>query len=76
MDRKRLFKVYLVGQGHGCYATEYKREFLGDTWATSKAKAVSNIRYRLRQKGELLPEDLGDSEGRGHVVWVFEAVAV
>jgi hypothetical protein len=76
MEKKQKFKVYLVGQGHGCYASEYWREDLGETWATSRAKAISNIRYRLRQKGELLPDDLGDSEGRGYVTWVFEAVTV
>ena len=76
MEKKQKFKVYLVGKGHGCYASEYWREELGETWATSKEKAISNIRYRLRQKGELLPDDLGDSEGRGYVTWVFEAVTV
>lgn len=76
MEKKQKFRVYLIGKGHGCYASEYKRTALGETWATSRAKAISNIRYRLRQKGELLPEDLGDSEGRGYVTWVFEAVTV
>jgi hypothetical protein len=76
MEKKQKFKVYLVGQDHGCYASEYKKTELGETWATSRAKAISNIRYRLRQKGELLPEDLDDSQGRGYVQWVFEAVIV
>ena len=76
MEKKQKFKVYLVGKGHGCYASEYWREDLGETWAVSPEKAISNIRYRLRQKGELLPEDLDDSEGRGYVQWVFEAVTV
>ena len=76
MEKKQKFKVYLVGQGHGCYASEYWREDLGETWATSKEKAISNIRYRLRQAGELLPDDLGDSEGLGFVHYSLEAVAV
>ena len=76
MEKKQKFKVYLVGHGTGCYASEYYKEELGATWATSKEKAISNIRYRLRQKGELLPDDLGDSEGRGYVTWVFEVVAL
>ena len=76
MSPKQKFRVYLVGKGHGCYASEYWREDLGETWATSREKAISNIRYRLRQKGELLPDDLGDSEGRGYVTWVFEVVAL
>lgn len=74
MEKKQKFKVYLVGKGHGCYASEYKRTALGETWATSRAKAISNIRYRLRQKGELLPDDLGDSEGMGFVHYELEAV--
>lgn len=76
MEHKRLFKVYLIGKGHGCYAAEYRREFMGDTWAMSAAKAVSNIKYRLRQKGEEFPDDLGDSEGMGYVHYELEAVAV
>ena len=75
MEKKQKFKVYLVGKGHGCYASEYKKTALGETWATSRAKAISNIRYRLRQKGELLPDDLGDSEGMGFVHYTWEAVA-
>jgi len=73
---KRKFTVYLVGHGSGCYAKEYRRELIGSTWATSAAKAVSNIKYRLRQKGEYLPDDLGDSEGMGFVHYELEAVAV
>ena len=73
-NAKHKFTVYLVGHGTGCYASEYYREALGETWATSAAKAISNIRYRLRQKGELLPDDLGDSEGMGFVHYELEAV--
>lgn len=76
MEKKQKFKVYLVGKGHGCYASEYWREDLGETWATSREKAISNIRYRLRQKGELLPDDLEDSMGMGYVHYELEAEAV
>ncbi len=76
MEQKTKYQVYLVGHGHGCYAKEYYREVLGETWAVSPAKAVANIRYRLRQAGELLPDDLGDSEGMGFVHYTLEAVAV
>ena len=71
---KRKYEVYLVGHGTDCYASEYYREALGETWAPSAAKAISNIKYRLRQKGELLPDDLGDSEGMGFVHYELEAV--
>ena len=74
MEKKQKFKVYLVGKGHGCYASEYWREDLGETWAVSSAKAISNIKYRLRKSGEVLPEDFGDSEGKGYVHFKFEAV--
>lgn len=70
----KLYKVYIVGEGHGCYASEHFRELTGETWAASAAKAISNIKYRLRQSGEALPEDFGDSEGKGYVHFKFEAV--
>ncbi len=76
MGNKRLFKVYLVGHGEGCYAKEYRREEIGQTFATSPAKAVSNIKFRLRQKGEYIPEDQYDSAGLGYVYYSLEAVAV
>ena len=75
-QKKSKYHVYLVGHGHSCYASEYYRESLGETWAVSPSKAVSNIRYRLRQAGELLPDDLGDSEGMGFVHYELAAVAV
>ena len=73
-NAKHKFTVYLVGHGSGCYASEYRRELIGSTWATSAAKAVSNIKYRMRQNGERLPDDLGDSEGMGFVHYELEAV--
>ena len=76
MNQKRRYDVFLVGHGTGCYAKEYYRERLGGTWAVSEEKAISNIRYRLRQSGELLPDDLGDAEGMGFVHYDLEAVAV
>ena len=68
------YAVYLVGTGYGCYAKDYKKILMGETWAVSSAKAISNIKYRLRQSGEVLPEDFGDSEGKGYVHFKFEAV--
>ena len=76
MENKTKYKVYLIGHGHGCYAETYYKEDLGETWAVSPEKAISNIKYRLRQKGELLPDDLGDSEGMGFVHYELKAVAV
>ena len=47
---KRKYKVFLVGRGEGCYAKDFYRGLLGETWAVSPAKAISNIKYRLRQQ--------------------------
>ncbi len=70
---KHKYNVYLVGRGHGCYAAEVKRTFMGETWAVSEKKAASNVHYRIRQNGEKLPEDYSDSSGQGYVVWTLEA---
>ena len=70
---KHKYNVYLVGRGHGCYAAEVKRTFMGETWAVSEKKAASNVHYRIRQNGETLPEDYSDSSGQGYVVWTLEA---
>lgn len=76
MDHRRTFKVYLVGRGSGCYAKEYRREFMGSTLAVTPAQAINNIMYRLRQNGEYLPDDIEDSMGMGYVHYELEAVAV
>ena len=73
---KHKYNVYLVGRGHGCYADEIRKTFMGETWAVSEKKAASNIHYRLRQSGEKLPEDYSDSSGSGYVVWTLEAEQV
>ena len=72
-QNKHKYNVYLVGRGHGCYAAEVKRTFMGETWAVSEKKAASNVHYRIRQNGEKLPEDYSDSAGQGYVVWTLEA---
>ena len=70
---KRKFNVYLVGKGNGCYTHQYSKDFMGETWATSKAKAVNNIHYRIRQNGEELPLTQYDSMGYGFVEYVLVA---
>lgn len=70
---KRKFKVYLVGKGNGCYTQQYSKGFMGETWATSKAKAVNNIHYRIMQNGEELPLTQYDSMGYGYVEYVLMA---
>lgn len=75
MAKKQKYSVYLVGHGHGCYASDYCNQFVGETWAVSPAKAVSNIKYRLRQEGQYVPDDIGDCLDEGYVHFELEAVA-
>lgn len=67
--KKKKFSVYIEGTGYGCYC-DY-REFVGDTYAVSKLKAISNIKYRMRQEGKPLPCDIEDAYGRGYITFKF-----
>ena len=75
---KKHYNVYYVGKGDGCYAENYKRIYIGDTWAESSKKACSNVRYRLRDKnnpnGGYSTDIMGDSQGMGYVEFSFEAI--
>jgi len=77
---KKKYSVYYVGKGTGCYAEDYQRTYIGDTWATSKEKACSNVRYRLRDKehphGDYSINFLDDSEEMGFVKFTYEAVEI
>ena len=77
---KKKYSVYYVGKGTGCYAEDYKRIYLGDTWAVSPEKACSNIRFRQRTKempnGGYSTDFLGDSEDMGYVEFYYEAIEV
>ena len=73
---KKKYEVYLVGTGHGCFNKNYSRHLMGETWAVSKKKAVSNIHYRIHKSGEELPGTLEDSYGMGYVVYTLEAEEV
>ena len=68
--QKRKYQVFWVGTGTGCYAKDYCREFLGETWAVSEAQACNNIRYRT---GFPLCDELGDRAGEGYVFFIMEA---
>ena len=70
---KKKYTVFILGVGYGCYAKDFCKNFVGYTWATSVNKAVSNVRYRMRQEGKYIPNDLGDIYERGYVH--FELVA-
>ena len=47
---KRKFHVYRVGEGTGCYARNYKVDFIGSTWAVSSKQACNLVRYRVLKK--------------------------
>ena len=77
---KKKYSVYYVGKGTGCYAENYKKIYLGDTWAISPEKACSNVRYRMRDKsnpnGGYSINYLDDSQGLGYVFYQYEAIEV
>lgn len=74
---KRKYSVYYIGKGTGCYAQDYCKIYLGDTWAVSKEKACSNVRYRNRNKelpnGGYKNDILSDYAGEGVVSFEYEA---
>lgn len=68
---KRKYQVFWVGTGYGCYAKEYCKELLGETWAVSEKQAVNNIHFRT---GYPFCDVLGDCLGEGHVDFELKAV--
>ena len=76
MENKHKYEVWLIGTGSGCFARDYRKVFLGSTWATTPKKAEANIKYRLRTSGETLPDDVFDRYGEGSIRYELKAVAV
>ena len=75
MESKRKYNVYRVGTGYGCFARNYRRDFIGSTWAVSDKRACSQVRYRESQKYNFnLLEPLYDSLDMGYVTFSLEAV--
>lgn len=74
-QKKSKYHVYRVGTGFGCFARNYRRDFIGSTWAQSDKKACSQVRYREQQKLNFnLLEPLWDSHDMGYVTFHLEAV--
>ncbi len=77
---KKHYCVYYVGRGTGCYAKEYQKTFLGETWAVSEEKACNNVRYRHRDKnykhGGYKNDYLDDCLGEGDVIFTYEAIEI
>lgn len=77
---KKHYNVYYVGKGFGCYAKDYCKVFLGDTWAVSEKKACSQVRWRYRNKnnpnGGYSTDILGDCKDEGMVMFEYIAELV
>ena len=75
--QRKKYAVYYVGTGEGCYAKEYKKIYLGDTWAVSKEEAESNVRFRYRDEkhpnGGYSYDILGDRLDEGTVFFEYKA---
>ena len=72
---KTKYHVYRVGTGFGCYARNYRRDFIGSTWAVSEKQAVNNVRHREALKNNfILTEPLYDSLGMGYVTFHLKSV--
>lgn len=75
MESKHKYNVYRVGTGYGCFARNYRRDYIGSTWAVSDKRACSQVRYRESQKYNFnLLEPLYDSLDMGYVTFRLEAV--
>lgn len=78
MKAKRQYNVFLVGRGSGCYAENYRREFIGTTMAVSAKQACNNVRFR-EMKDKKNPNGgysmwvLGDYADEGDVIYTYEA---
>lgn len=72
---KQKYHVYRVGIGEGCYARNYRRDFVGFTWAVSEKQARSLVRYRVlhNEKFDLIAP-MYDSRDEGMVNFHLEAV--
>jgi len=77
---KKHYAVYYEGHGWGCYAENYSKVYIDDTWAVSPEKACSNVRYRYRNEkmpnGGYATEVLGDYLGEGEVLFEYKAYEI
>lgn len=71
---KRKYAVYKVGKGDGCYAKDYCRDFVGETFAVSEKQAINQVVYRNGNGRRF--DILGDYLEEGIVVFYYEAEEV
>lgn len=69
---RQKYNVYLIGTGHGCYAEDYRRVFLGSTFAVSEAQACNNVRHRCGGYSAS-SFDIGDYLEEGFVSYSYKA---
>lgn len=50
--QKYVYEVYVDRATHSYLGTSWKTSKLGETWAVSAAKAINNIKFRLRIKNQ------------------------
>lgn len=74
-NNNHKYHVYRVGTGYGCFAKDYRRDFLGTTWAVSEKQACNRIRYRVLHQNHFdVVSTMYDSDDQGYVKWHLEAV--
>lgn len=49
-SKYKKYKVYIERYGDGCYAKEYDKYLVGETYAVSEKQAVNNVRYKNEGK--------------------------
>ena len=60
-NEKRKYNVYKISEYTDIYGqTTQQKDFVGSTWAVSKAKARVNVEYRQRGKAQYCGYDLYD----------------
>lgn len=72
---KKKYYVYRIGEGWGCYARNYKSDYIDSTWAISEKQACNNIRYKYKKDMSWdLEEPYGDAMDMGGVTFRLKAV--
>lgn len=76
-QNKRKYYVYRVGEGTGCYARNYKVDYIGSAWAVSPQQACNFVRFRvLKEENWDVTLPLYDSGDMGSVKFHLAAYEV
>lgn len=73
---KRQYLVFLVHEGHGCFAGG--KTLLGKTWAVSPKQAISQVKWRMKKEEGWVepPSIVEDFHGNGYEVVSYIAEEV